>query len=339
MFKSAKIKLTAWYLVILMIITLGFSSVVYFAVTSIATRALTSQSIRFENEFKDCVIIQQPKRFGGKADIIALKEIQEKTFNILVWVNLTIFVSAGILGYVLAGETLKPIEDMMEKQKRFVSDAAHELKTPITAIKTDFEVTLRTKKPDIAEFKDSLTRGLEEIQHLNLLTEKLLKQSKYTYIKNSVVNAEKVEIHSLLSELIEKYRTLGKRENIILSEKSQDYFVKGNRNELKEVFSNIIENALKYSAINKDINITVNKASAIISVSIKDQGMGISEEDLKHIFEPFFRSDNSRTDSNKNGYGLGLAIVKEIIEKHQGKIVAKSTINEGSEFIVQIPQA
>jgi len=339
MFKSAKIKLTAWYLAILMVITLGFSSVVYFAVTSIATRALTSQSIRFENEFKDCVIIQQPKRFGGKADIIALEEIQEKTFNILVWVNLSIFVTAGILGYVLAGETLKPIEEMMEKQKRFVSDAAHELKTPITAIKTDFEVTLRAKKPELSELKDAIKRGLEEIQHLSLLTEKLLKQSKYTYIKNSVVDPEKIELHSFIAELVEKQKSLNKRENIFISEKTQDYNVRGNKNELKESFSNILENAIKYSPSDKDINVNISRSSHSVIVAIKDHGIGISEQDLKHIFEPFFRSDNSRTDSNKNGYGLGLAIVKEIIEKHQGKITVKSTQNEGSEFTILLPQA
>lgn len=333
MFKSAKIKLTAWYLLIIMTVSLVFSSVVYVGVGAITLKALTSQSIRIENEFKECVIIQQPKRFINKYDVQTLSEIQERTLNTLVWINFAILLISGALGYFLAGETLKPIEEMVQKQKRFVSDAAHELKTPLTAIKTDFEVTLRDKNSKTDDFKNSLTSALEEVNSLSVLTEKLLKQSKYTY-EEKPTNTEIFSVKELLSEIYDKHDA---NRIFILSFPDEDVKAKGNRLEIKEALNNLIENALKYTPRDKKVEIKLEKLGREALIKVMDEGRGISKEALSRIFEPFYREDDSRTDSIKNGYGLGLTIAKDVIEKHGGKITVKSEIGLGTTFTVNLP--
>ncbi len=336
MFKSTKIKLTAWYLAIIMVITITFSSVVYYGVGAITTRALTSQNIRLENEFKDCVIIQQPKRFINRFDVETLEEIRHKTFVTLIWINILILTTSGILAYILAGETLKPIEEMVSKQKRFVSDAAHELKTPITALQTDFEVTLRDKNSKTADLQDTIERGLEEVQNLAKLTEKLLKQSKYSFSSN-VTNSQKTNLNTLIKEVYDKYKNSSNRDTLTLQLPDYEVNAKVNVIEFKEAISNLVDNAIKYTPIDKNIVVELSKSYYTATIGVKDQGEGISESELKNIFEPFYRTDKSRTDSNANGYGLGLAIVKEIVEKHSGKIQVKSSVGFGSEFTITIP--
>jgi len=336
MFKSTKIKLTTWYLTIIMVITITFSSIVYYGVGAITTRALTSQNIRLENEFKNCVIIQQPKRFINRFDVETLDEIRHKTLVTLIWINILILTTSGILAYVLAGQTLKPIEDMVNKQKRFVSDAAHELKTPITAIKTDFEVTLRDKNSKTADLLDTIKRGLEEVQNLAILTEKLLKQSKYSF-SNNLSDVQKVSLNTLIKEVYDKFKNTAGRETLTLQLPNYEVFAKVNSIEIKEAVANLIDNAIKYTPKNKNIVVELSKSYYTATIGVKDQGEGISESEIKNIFEPFYKSDKSRTDSNANGYGLGLAIVKEIVEKHSGKILVKSSVGLGSEFTITIP--
>lgn len=319
-----------------MVITITFSSIVYYGVGAITTRALTSQNIRLENEFKNCVIIQQPKRFINRFDVETLDEIRHKTLVTLIWINILILTTSGILAYVLAGQTLKPIEDMVNKQKRFVSDAAHELKTPITAIKTDFEVTLRDKNSKTADLLDTIKRGLEEVQNLAILTEKLLKQSKYSF-SNNLSDVQKVSLNTLIKEVYDKFKNTAGRETLTLQLPNYEVFAKVNSIEIKEAVANLIDNAIKYTPKNKNIVVELSKSYYTATIGVKDQGEGISESEIKNIFEPFYKSDKSRTDSNANGYGLGLAIVKEIVEKHSGKILVKSSVGLGSEFTITIP--
>ena len=150
MFKTTKLKLTAWYLCIIMAITFSFSSVVYLGVVRATQRALISQKRRIEHEFR------RTQKFDEETFI----EIREKTLAFLAFINLIILVLSGGLGYLLAERTLKPIEQMINKQKRFVSDATHELKTPITAMKADIEVTLRNKKLNIEDLRKSAVISL-----------------------------------------------------------------------------------------------------------------------------------------------------------------------------------
>jgi len=140
MFKSAKIKLTTWYVTIIILISIAFSIFAYMGIAAGTKKASEVQHRRFERQY---IRFERPEPL---LDIDALIEIRNKTLVTLIIFDVAVLGISWALGYFLAGKTLKPIENMLEKQKRFVSDAAHELRTPSTAAKTELEVALRDKK-------------------------------------------------------------------------------------------------------------------------------------------------------------------------------------------------
>jgi signal transduction histidine kinase len=224
----------------------------------------------------------------------------------------------------------------MDKQKRFISDAAHEVKTPLTAMKTGLEVTLRDKNLNLTEAKQILISTIEEVDKLNTLTSNLLKQSRYRYGNGN--HTENIALDILITSIVSKYSEHSKdKNNSEIELELQPAIVKGNEEALRELFTNLIENALKYGKSKKPIQIKLNKDKSVARVDIRDFGKGIPAEDLPCIFEPFFRADKSRTDSVSEGYGLGVASVKEIVDGHNGKITVESKPNRGTIFTVTLP--
>ena len=335
MFKSARIKLTAWYLVIIMLITFVFSGLIYAGVANVTSRALDNQQRRLEHRFRDISPNQKLPSGFQFMDPETLTEIRSRTLSDLVTLNVSLFVVPGSLGYFLAGGSLHPIEHMVQQQKRFVSDAAHELRPPITAIKTNIEVTLRSQSLSLADAGNVLTDTVEEIDKLTAFTNKLLARSKYQ--ASVVEEKEPIQLDELLRDIARRLQSIAavREQNIELVDKPLK--VLGNRSSLEEVFTNILENSLKYSSEKKSIAINMSNIGNNVIVAISDQGIGIKKEELPHIFEPFYRADKSRTGSGSEGYGLGLAIAKDIVEAHKGSISAKSVINEGTTFTITLP--
>ena len=336
MFKSAKLKLTAWYLLIIMTITISFSTFVYFGVKNVAQKALDVQSVRIERHFRNFQYNGIVERPFPRFDEEALTEISRKTLIILTGINTVIFIGAGSLGYLLAGYTLKPIEVMITKQKRFISDAAHELKTPLTAMKTDLEVSLRNKDLNLNDAKNSMKSAIEEIDKLYYFSNTLLKQSKY---QNGLMKEkmENIELDKLLKNIITKLEKLSSEKNIKIVSQIKPIIIKAHKESLEEVFTNLIENAIKFSKPDQNIEVNVYSTEIYAKIEIKDYGIGIEEKDLPYIFEPFYQANKSRSKEIHKGYGLGLAITKEIVEKHLGNIELQSKINEGTKFTINLP--
>lgn len=336
MFKKAKYKLTATYLAIIMAITLTFSSFVYANVVRVTSRALDTQQRRIEIQFRQFIgplSINQPMPRPTSPE--TLKEIREKTLLSLIGINLVIFAASAAVGFYLAGRTLKPIEEMVNKQKRFISDAAHELKTPLTAMKTDLEVTLRDKKLSVSEAKDSLKSTIEEVDKLNGFTNRLLDQGKYQNAEYKKL--EKLDLKALIEASIKNLKPLADTNKQTIYSDLKSVNVMGDEVSLKQLFTNLIENALKYGGKNKNIYIKALDQATCAVVEVRDEGVGIAEKDIPQIFEPFFRAEKSRTKSNVNGYGLGLAISKEIAENHNGTIEVSSKVGKGTTFTVKLP--
>jgi signal transduction histidine kinase len=305
----------------------------------VSHRALEAQRIRLERRFNEAVL--PTFRGSNRPPLIdpeTFLEIREKTLFILVVINLIILVISGALSYFLAGRTLKPIEEMLEKQKRFVSDAAHELRTPLTVMKTDLEVTQRDKKLDLEKAKESLTNTITEINNLNSLVNKLLSQSKY---QNGFRSYEKKtsSISEIINLAVKEVDGIAKEKNIHIEEHLINVKIPADRESLQGAFRNLFENAIKYSPENNKIVVASIVRNNDVITDIKDNGTGISPEDQLKIFEPFYRSDKSRSKNNIGGFGLGLAISKEIVENHGGSIGVKSKLGEGSIFTITLPLA
>ncbi|RJR27870.1 sensor histidine kinase [candidate division WWE3 bacterium] len=337
MFRSAKIKLTALYLSIIMIVTMSFSIVVYRGVVSITERALDSQKIRLERRLRDFNMYNQMTRPGMAQlyDSETLLEIREKTLDILVFINLAILFSAGAAGYYIAGKTLKPIEDMTDQQKRFISDAAHELKTPLAAIKTELEVTARQKKLTHEDAILAMKSTIEEIDRLNEFVAKLLKKSRYQ--SGNHFEIAEINLINLITKVSNKLNKIAKKydQKIIIS--GENIKVNADETALDELFTNLIENAIKFNKKDKTVDIKIKEVGNNAEIVIIDYGKGIPEKDIPHIFEPFYQVERSRNKTVSEGYGLGLSISQEIVKKHKGSITVKSKLDGGTTFKVLLP--
>ena len=303
LFNKARIKLTVAYLIIIMLISLFFSFNIY----GIMSREL-----------------DRGRRMMRLPDQeLMTQEIKKIVTRQLVITNLWILVLSSGAGYFLAGLTLKPIESAMEEQKRFISDASHELRTPLTVIKTETEVTLRDKKLDLKTAKKQLISNLEETEKLKKLTDYLLRINK-----NNTEKMEEVDLREIAKEVILKIK-----HKINLKGESVKIFA--NKTAMEELLTILLDNAVKYGG--KKIWVRISSLDrGETQIEIKDDGMGIRESDIPHIFDRFYRADMSRTKNKIEGYGLGLAIAKNIVEAHKGKIEVESEINKGSVFRVII---
>lgn len=223
------------------------------------------------------------------------------------------------------------ISDAFEFQKRFISDSSHELKSPLTTIKGYAQLIIKrgAERPEIIDEGMSVIKN--ESERLEKLVNDMLNIAKTGIKVNYFV---KINIIELIDELFKELSII--HPQLKLKNLDSELFVNGDYDSLKRVFINLIDNSLR--AINDDnglVEILVKNDDKFVYIRVKDNGIGISEEHLPHIFDRFYRVDSSRSRA-KGGSGLGLSLVKEIIENHKGNISVKSTKDVGTKFIVKL---
>jgi signal transduction histidine kinase len=227
---------------------------------------------------------------------------------------------------------------MLDEQNRFITDASHELNTPLTALKTSLEVNLRNKQLNLEEAKEVLQSNLEDVNSLQSLSEELMGVVMYQK-QNGNFKMEKIALPVVIKSAVEKVKSLAEKKKIIIKVDIAKAFVIGDEKSLRELFVILLDNAIKYSANKTLISLTAKKEDSLIEVTVEDTGAGIKKEDLPHIFDRFYRADRSRTKQRVGGYGLGLSIAKRIVTLHNGSIRVESEIGKGSAFIVTLPKA
>jgi len=321
MFKEARWKLTGWYLLIIMTISISFSTVIFGMMNQEMERFVRSPRFRWE--------MVKPEEVE-----MTLNEGRTRLMWSLLRINGIILIISGTLGYVLAGKTLSPIQAMLEEQERFVGDASHELRTPLTALKSMLEVGLRDKKMKIKEARKLISESIEETDNLKNLSDSLLELAREN--GNKII-FEKVKIKEVVIDAIKKTENRALRKKIKIISKIKNSTARGNKEKLSEVLVILLDNAIKYSPKNSQIKIVAKEYREQTIIKVIDQGIGIEKKDLPHIFERFYRADIARSHQGENGYGLGLSIAKKIVEEHRGKIIAKSEIGAGSEFKIILP--
>ena len=211
--------------------------------------------------------------------------------------------------------------------EQFNSDVSHELKTPLTVIKGEIEITLN-KPRDIEYYERSLKTIESEANNIQMIVDDLLLLTKYTK-ENVETTFEMVQLDSLLLEVMEKFKTPLKNKNMkIVLDRFQTISRKANGVLIKTIFSNLIDNAIKYSLENTTITLSLYKDEQIHFICA-DQGVGIPKNQLEKITNRFYRVDSSRNKKIK-GFGLGLSIVKNSVELHNGQIKLDSKENVGT---------
>jgi len=232
---------------------------------------------------------------------------------------------------VTFNEMMDRIETAYNKQNQFVSDASHELRTPISVIQGYTRMLERWGKDDPEVLAEAIEAIGKETDNMKELVEKLLfiaRNDKDTL----ALNKEKFSLSDMMEELIKETRMVN-RQHIIEDSIEKDIEIIGDRNLIKQAMRIFTDNAQKYTEPGKKIEIGLKKEENRAIMSVKDSGCGIDSKDIHNIIDRFYRADQSR-DSNKGGHGLGLSIARIIILRHGGKIHVKSKLGEGSTFSV-----
>jgi len=331
MFHSAAVRLTLWYLAIIMAVSLMFSGLLYQVSTNDLAHNVNRQIGYFNN-------------FLGPGDSDNYSSLRRNQLNQdtnhlkanLIIFNAMVLAAGGAASYWLARRTLEPIEAALESQTRFAADASHELRTPLTAIQTENEVALRNPALNKSQAIELLKSNLEEVAKLKALSEGLLRLANGG---GKIEDPQVLSLKQIMQEAQQRLSKTAELNQITVVSKIGDFQIMGDRLSLIELFSVFIDNAIKFSQPGSKVNLSATKNHRDIQVEIKDNGRGIAAADLPMIFERFYQSDNSRSKITTGGYGLGLAIAKKIAEAHGGHIEVKSVPRKGSSFIVHLPSA
>lgn len=341
-FHYARFKLTAWYLLIIMSLSIIFSVLIFKAWTIEINRFERAQRFFIERRLQEGSLPVPPpdgRRVhllsGDQMNPALIAETKQRILLILIAANAGILAVTGGLGYFLAGRTLNPIKEMIDEQNRFITDASHELKTPLTALRSEFEVAiLDEKKLQLKEAKHLIKSGFEEIVNLQALAENLLELTQHQKKLNSL-GMENASLLEVIETALRRIVPLARKRQIAINNQVDDIILAGETLSLTELFIILLDNAIKYSDSNSEVTLMSRKADHHVEVVVKDTGSGIDEKDIPHIFDRFYRVDKSR--SKTPGYGLGLSIAKKIVEAHKGTISVESKTNKGTKFIIKLP--
>ncbi|WP_127580459.1 sensor histidine kinase [Paenibacillus koleovorans] len=228
---------------------------------------------------------------------------------------------------------VQKLEKAFVTQKQFSANAAHELKTPLTAMIANIEVLQLDDEPSLDEYKETLDDTLRNAQRLSALVNDLLRMNAELH----TLNREKFEAQAMLEELLEEHRQAWQSKSLRIETSGGDLLLYGERQLLQRTFSNLIQNAIKYSKPGGVVKLAVAETEDRTRLTIMDTGSGIPEEHLERIFEPFYCVDKSRS-RELGGSGLGLSIVKAVIEKHGGDIQVQSVVDVFTSFVVTLPR-
>jgi len=327
MFESATLKLTGWYLLIIMVISLLFSVLIFQSSSS----EISARLEQFGRRLPAGLSIQPDNEFES----IREAQAEQAAHNILtnlIYINCLVLAAGGVASYLMARRTLRPIQEAHEIELRFVSDASHELRTPLAVMKTELEVALKDSGLDAKDMKLLLESNLEEVNKLTKLSQTLLTLSKMDF--GNLIH-EEVPFQATVLSVIDRYDK--DRTRIRVKQHGRPLVLDAHQPSIEELFTVLVDNALKYSPSDSTIDISLSKRSNKAEFRITNSGKGISEDDLPHIFDRFYRADNARTNRDTNSFGLGLSLAKTIVELHHGELSATSAPDKETTFVVLLP--
>jgi len=293
-----------------------------------------------ENVFRMISIRTDSNQGPVIVEFITLVTSQVKTLQTLLVIMLTgwglAILLAVFVGYFLASRALKPIEQSWDKQRDFVSDASHELRTPLSVIQSRIERLLETPKAMIQDKVEDISVTLRETRRLARMVTNLLTLAR-SDSNQLEIKQERVLLNDLVKQVTDYFAEAAdfQGKSIELEMGHSPVMIIGDQEKLHQLLVILLDNAMKFTTENGSIHVKCEAKNHSALLEIADNGIGIRQEDLPHIFDRFFQVDSARTD--REGTGLGLSIASWISDKHKGKIEVKSEIGKGSRFIVSFP--
>ena len=319
-FFRAKLKLTSFYIATLLIVIIVFSIMLY-------TLFVNNISSNFEFEEENYSDIEE-----NSQDIILSNAINRLKL-VLIFTDIGIILIISGLAYFLAGKTLQPIKKSLDEQKRFISDSAHELRTPLSIMKTGIETSAIEKNQTLKDYKDLNEDLLEEVDKLINMSNDLLFLARSDSAKPEKIQ-NKINLSSICSNQIKSIQIYANNKGVSLNEDiKKALYIMGNANQINRLVANLLKNAIDYNRKNGEVLLSLKKYKHSIILTVKDTGIGIALDEQKRIFERFYKVDKARS-IYEGGSGLGLSIVKEIVDFHKGAIKIISEPGKGTEVIV-----
>ncbi|MHA6481793.1 sensor histidine kinase [Paenibacillus sp. strain BS8-2] len=269
-------------------------------------------------------------------DVTAQQAILTNLIYTFAAVGLGMLIVIFFISQFFANRSIKPVKDAFEKQKQFIADASHELKTPLAVIQTNTDVLLANREETIASQEKWLHYIKQETSRMAKLTGDLLYLTEMEEARSAMMYAEfdlsdTLETIMLTMEAVIFEKQLRLNYNI-----EPDLQTHGSAEQMKQVIMILLDNAIKYTGTRGIITISLHKVQNDALLSVTNTGEGIAPEHLGRIFDRFYRTDASRSRS-QGGHGLGLAIARSIVDQHGGKLQARSTLGESTTFLLQLP--
>lgn len=328
MFNSLKSRLFVWYIVSLLLMTVFVILVVHvFALKNgvlfLALLFFTLAVFGFTIIYK---ITKSLTYLSSRMKMISSKNLDERINDIQSKDEM------GELAHSF-NELLDRLHDAFKREQQFIADVAHELKTPLATLRSTIEVALQQKRNN-EDYQKALQETLSETHQLSSTLKNVLDLA-WSETPSEQKNAKSFNLTQLLEDLLETAQKMGLRKKISVEGYfDKDVIILGYKDKLVRAILNIIDNSIKYSSQNGKIEMTLKKENNKALLTIKDTGIGISQKDLPHIFDRFYRGSSSE---KVFGSGLGLAIAKAIVSSHKGEIEVKSKIGKGSIFTIVLP--
>jgi two-component system, OmpR family, sensor histidine kinase CiaH len=333
MFRSARLKLTLFYLAALLIFSLASTNIVRLLAENQYGQSDAAQRGEVERLFYHGFGFSGLPPGSNMFKYNSVQQEQtvmakEQLARELIWINVGALVIGGLFSYWFAGRTLHPIEEAHKAQTRFASDASHELRTPLTNMKVENEVFLRQKHFSETEARELITSNLEEVERLENLSTSLLDLTRYSQTPLKLMPLAAVP---LVSEAILRVGKRAKAKRVTITKQLPEAHVEGHHDSLLQLIGIVLDNAIKYGPEGGTVAVQGRTDSGHYVVSITDQGPGIAPSDLPHIFERLYRGDKARS-SKVSGYGLGLALARKIAEANHITITVRNNKGGGARF-------
>lgn len=247
-------------------------------------------------------------------------------------------VPAAVGGFLLSGRALRPIKTAMDSQQTFVADASHELRTPVSVVRTNAELLMRRlrRRGEGEEDAVAVQDILSESERLGKMVDQMLTLAQADAGQIELLQSD-LSLAELAGEVGRSMGALAQARNLALEISSDgEVPIRGDPDRLRELLVVLVDNALKYTEPGGRVDVSARRTDGKAIIAVADTGPGIPDDVLPHIFERFYRADKARS-RETGGTGLGLAIARQIAEAHGGQISVESRVGEGTTFTVELP--
>lgn len=288
-------------------------------------------------------IMKRDKQIGtlyvGK-DISLEQQSIQSWLILLVGIAAVLFLISVMIGHFLAKRAMVPILNNIERQRKFVADASHELNTPLSILQASIEVIKRDSGNSFSEYSSEVLGDMkDEMKHMDRLAGHLLTIASHQGGHLRVTD-EIFPIDELAASVIKRFEILNqKTERRIQIEisPSESWLVSADRARIEQLLYVLLENAIKFTSDKGTIEVSLSRPTEhVVRLIVQDDGIGIPEKEQKRIFDPFYRAEKTRTQSYE-GSGLGLSIVQATVNAYNGSIELQSEVGQGSRFIIDLP--